>query len=62
MVMSAQYGAPDKNIHPIQPSNGVKITCNEVRLSQSCPDGWSAVIKKQPALVIKTLATYIARL
>ena len=49
--MSARYGAPDKKIDPIQPSNGVKITCNEVRLSQSCPDGWTAVIKKQPALV-----------
>ena len=51
MVMSAQYGTPDKRIDPIQPSNGVKITCNEVRLSQSCPDGWTAVIKKEPASV-----------
>ena len=49
--MSAQYGAPDKKIDPIQPSNRVKITSNEVRLTKSCPDGWSAVIKKEPALV-----------
>ena len=50
-MISAQYGAPDKKIDPIQPSNRVKITSNEVRLTKSCPDGWSAVIKKEPALV-----------
>ena len=49
--MSAQYGAPDKKIHPIQPSNGVKIISDEVHLTQSCPNGWAAVIKKRPALV-----------
>ena len=45
--MSAKYGTPA----PIQPSNGVKIISTEVRLTQTCPDGWAAVTKKEPALV-----------
>ena len=46
--MLAQYGAAaNKKIE----SNGVKITSNEVCLTQTSPDGWTSFIQREPASV-----------
>ena len=46
--MLAQYGAAaNKKIE----SNGVKITSDEVCLTQTCPDGWASFFQREPASV-----------